>query len=276
MRAFRIIGKTAVAFYEELFHYFLMGLINIVAWLLVIPGPFALTGIYAIGQRAVRGEGVKWGEIWDTIKEFGPRALLLFVTVVAGYAVIGMNIWFYNNPDISPFPASVAVWVTPLWIVLGLIWTGVMFYAQAFLMELKEPRFLLVLRNSLFLTVLHPLDTLLWIVIIALLAALSVVLPVLIIITPGFITVLSLTAVRTLVADLTERAEAMQAKEEGESEEEEQEEAVEEEERADAEEEEYEPIFFPLGEDYEEEIEDQKAAETITSDQDDEDESPDA
>lgn len=265
MRAFKIIGRTAVAFYEELFYYFLMGLINIVAWVLIIPGPFALSGIYAVGQRAVRSEGVKWGEIWASVKEFGLRALLLFFTIVFGYVVIGTNIWFYNNPDVSPFPASVAVWITPLWVVLALIWTGVAFYAQSFLMELKEPRFLLVLRNSLYLTILHPLDTLLWIVIVALLVALSVLLPVLVIITPGFLTVLSLTAVRTLVADLTERAEALQAKEEGEEEPADEEEDDEEEETE--EEARYEPFFFPLDE--EEAAEVQEEAEDLQADEPD-------
>ncbi|MGC9349096.1 MAG: hypothetical protein ACP5JG_13205 [Anaerolineae bacterium] len=210
MRVFRIIARAAVAFYDELFYYFLMGLIHTVAWLLVIPGPFALAGVYVIGQKAVRGLGVKWHHIWAGVKEFGLRALLLALIVVFGYGVIVLNLWFYNTPEVSPFPASVGVWMTPLWGVLAVIWTGVAFYAQSFLMELKEPKMLLVLRNSFFLIVLHPIQTLILLIVSALAIVLSVLLPVLVVVSPGFISVLSLTAVRTLVTALQERVEEME------------------------------------------------------------------
>ena len=73
MSALRIIGKAAVAFYEELFFYFTLGLGHLLSWLLIIPGPFVLAGVYTISQRSVRGLGVKWSLIWDGIKQFGVR-----------------------------------------------------------------------------------------------------------------------------------------------------------------------------------------------------------
>jgi len=207
MRVLKIIAKAAVAFYEELFFHFIAGLAHLACWLLVIPGPFALAGIYAIGQRAVRGKAVNWRLIWDAIKEFGVRSFLLFLITLFGYAIVVVNIWFYNVPDVSPFPASVAVWTTPIFIIVGVLWTGVVFYAQAFLMELKDPKMLVVLRNSLFLTVLTPLNTLAFLLVSAVATALSIALPVLLLVLPGFLSTLSLTAVRTLMAELNERAE---------------------------------------------------------------------
>jgi len=209
MRVLKIIGKAAVAFYEELFFHFAAGLAHIVCWLLVIPGPFALAGIYAIGQRAARGKGVNWRLIWDTIKEFGVRSFLLFLIILFGFAIVAVNLWFYNVPELSPFPASVKVWTTPIFIIIGVLWAGVAFYAQAFLMELEDPKMLVVLRNSLFLTVLKPLNTLGLLLVSALVTALSVALPILLVVLPGFLSTLSLTAVRTLMEDLTERAKAM-------------------------------------------------------------------
>jgi len=214
MRVLKIIGKAAVAFYEELFFHFAAGLGHLLCWLLVIPGPFALAGIYAIGQRAVRGKAVNWRLIWDTIKEFGVRSLLLFLIVLVGFAIVAVNLWFYNVPGISPFPASVKVWTTPIFIIIGVLWTGVAFYAQAFLMELEDPKMLLVLRNSLFLTVLKPLNTLSFLLVSAVATALSIALPVLLVVLPGFLSTLALTAVRTLIADLTEQALAANRDEE--------------------------------------------------------------
>ncbi len=209
MRTLRIIAQAAVAFYEELFFYALLGVVNIVAWLLVIPGPFALTALYIVGQRAVRGLGVNWSLIWDGVKEYGLRAWLLFVVAILGFIIVFSNLVFYVNPDLSPFPESVGMWTTPFFLLVGLIWTGVVFYAQSFLMELEDPKFGLVLRNSLFLVLLQPLQTLTLLLVSLLATALSIVLPVLLLLLPGFLSCLSLTAVRELVAYLKERAETL-------------------------------------------------------------------
>ncbi len=206
MRFFKIVAKAAVAFYEELFLFSLMGLIYVVCFFLVIPGPFALAGIYRISQRAVRGKAVKWRIVWQGVKEYGLRALLVFFLVVVGYALLLSNLWFYNS-EISPFPDDVGVWVTPLWVLLILLWSGVSFYATAFLVELKEPKTLNIFRNSLFLTILRPIQTLLFLVISILVLVLSVVLPILLAVSPAFIATLSVTAVRTLVTDLQEKVE---------------------------------------------------------------------
>lgn len=210
MRVLKIVGKAAVSFYEELFFYFLAGIVHLVCWLLVIPGPFALAGIYTIGQRAVRGKGVKWRLLWDGVKEFGLRSFVLFLITLAGYAIIVANLVFYNSPELSPFSKQVAFWVTPIFVLLGIVWTGIVFYAQSFLMELKEPTIWLALRNSFFLVMLKPLPTLVYLIVSAVAIVLSILLPVLILVAPGFISVLSLAAVRTLIGDLTERVEAME------------------------------------------------------------------
>lgn len=214
MRVLRIIGKAAVAFYEELFFHTLLGLIHLLSWVVIIPGPFVLTGVYIIGQKSVRGLGVKWRLIWDGIKEFGGRAFLLFLIIVLGYGVVAINIYFYTTPEISPFSEAVGLWVAPIFIFLGLIWTGVAFYAQSFLMELEEPTLLLAIRNSLFLVLLQPFQTLVLLIVAGLSLALSAVLVIPLIIWPGFVASLSLTAVRTMVTHLSEKLEEMEEPEE--------------------------------------------------------------
>ncbi len=230
MRFFKIIAKAAVAFYEELFFFFLMGLIYIIGFfpvivgvvalvgpldsvyllfsVFVIPSSFALSGIYRISQRAVRGKAVKWRIVWGGVKEFGLRALLVSLLIVFGYVILATNLWFYRYPpETLPFLEGAGMWVTPLWILLILLWSGVAFYATAFLVELQEPKTLSIFRNSLFLTILHPIQTLLFLIVSALVMVISLVLPVLLTVSPAFIATLSVTAVRTLVTDLKEKVE---------------------------------------------------------------------
>jgi len=121
---------------------------------------------------------------------------------------------------VSPFPRAVAAWTTPLFVALALLWTGITFYAQAFLMELEEPTLGMALRNSLFLTLLKPFHTLLFVVVSLVILVLSIGFPVLLIFSPGLLSALALTAVRTLVTGLAEKlaAEEEETDETGEGE----------------------------------------------------------
>ncbi|MDF1515638.1 MAG: hypothetical protein P1S60_17660, partial [Anaerolineae bacterium] len=116
------------------------------------------------------------------------------------------NAWFYNTPDVSPFSQQVGFWLMPLWLVLGVVWTGVSYYAQAFLMELKEPKIFSVFRSSLFLTILHPIVTFILVIVSVLVLVLSVAFPILLILTPAYLFILALFSVRTQVLDLIEKS----------------------------------------------------------------------
>lgn len=206
MQAFKMIWKAAVAFYDEMFHFLLMGTVTLIGCVLILPGPFVIAGLYAAGQKAVRGEGVHWSTYWQGIKEFGLRSWLVFFIVLLGYGIIYINFWFYTTPEISPFSPQVGAWLIPLWLVFTAVWTGTSYYAQAFLMELQEPKILSIFRSSLFLTVLHPLVTLILVIISILVLVASVFFPILLILTPSFIFVLALTSVRTQVMDLIKKS----------------------------------------------------------------------
>ncbi|HNT77537.1 MAG TPA: hypothetical protein PKH77_21185 [Anaerolineae bacterium] len=199
MKFIQILAETGKCYYEEVAKLILMGTVSLLCCLLILPGPFAFGGLWAVGQRTVRGVGIKWEHYWQGVKEYGWRNFILTVVLLLGYIIGFTNLWFYNTPTISPFPAEVAVWVTPIWIVLLVVWTGVSFYANALLVELTEPKLWLALRGGLFLTLLNPLSTFLFIVLSLILLALCIFLPFLIILTPGLLLILRLTAVRTLV-----------------------------------------------------------------------------
>ncbi len=210
MKFIRIVVEAAKTYYDEAFNLMIMGSVTTLSCILIIPGPFAFGGLWAAAQRAVRKYGFKWHNYWKGVKEYGLRNFGLTLILALGYIIFLTNLWFYNTPEISPFPEKVAVWLTPLWLVLILLWTGVAFYANAFLVELKEPKLLSILRSSLFLSLLHPLTTLFLLVLSAVLLALSIVVPVLMLITPGMILILRLTAVRSLIQVTTDKYQTTQ------------------------------------------------------------------
>ena len=199
MKAFRIIIQAAKTYYEEIFSLLTMGTASIFSCILILPAPFAFGGLWGAGQRAVRGYGIKWEHYWQGVKEYGWRNLILILILLLGYGLGLTNLWFYNNPAISPIPPHISRWITPIWIMLLTLWTGITFYANALLVELTDPKLLLILRNSLFLSLLHPFTTLILIILTLLLLGLSILLPILLFITLPLILILRLTAVRILI-----------------------------------------------------------------------------
>ena len=205
MQAIRILINTVKAYYEEMLFFFMAGTIMLFVSLLIIPLPFALIGVWMIAHRAVRGLGVNWGLYRDAVKAYGMQSLWLTLVLLLGYVLLASNLWFYSTPEISPLPDNIAVWMLPLWLFIGLVWTGITFYAHAFLIELEEPKLLMILRNSLSLTLLNPLTTLILLIVSLLVTGLSIALPILLIALPGFIATLSITAVRTLITAIREK-----------------------------------------------------------------------
>ncbi|HOU13007.1 MAG TPA: hypothetical protein PKZ84_07805 [Anaerolineae bacterium] len=205
MQALRITIAAAKAFYEEMLFFFMTGAILFVATLLIIPMPFALIGVWMVAHRAVRGLGINWSLYWQAIKEYGLRSLWLTLILILGYVLLASNVWFYLTPEVSPLPDSAAAWILPILIIVGLVWTGITFYAHAFLIELEEPKLVAILRNGFSISFISPLTTLILLVVALLLTALSIVIPVLLIALPGFIATLSITAVRTLITAIREK-----------------------------------------------------------------------
>ncbi len=207
MNAFKIIWKGMRAYYSELVPLLLMGIVTEIVSLLIIPAPFALAGLWTIAQRSVEGRSTKWRDFWAGIKRYGPRNALNTLLALFVYFAIAANVWFYNDPAVSPLSEQVAIWLTAFWLVAALLWTAVIFYWLAFQLEMEEPKFWLSLRNSLYLTLLNPIQTLILLMLTALLAGLAFVVPPLLILYPGFIATLSVAAVKTMLVPILEKQE---------------------------------------------------------------------
>jgi len=207
MTPFRIIWQSLKTLYEQLFQLFLIGFITLLALLLILPAPIALGGLWGVAHRAVAGHGGDWSEYWEALKRYGSRNWLNSLVVAVVYGLLALNLRFYNTPGITPISADIALVATVFWIGVTLFWTGVVFYWLSFQAEMLEPQFWLSLRNSLLLTLARPLQTLVFLAAITLVALLCVILPPLVLLLPGFVAVLSITALRELVQPLIKARE---------------------------------------------------------------------
>ncbi|MBN2004074.1 MAG: hypothetical protein JXA21_12030 [Anaerolineae bacterium] len=217
MKSARILIETAKVYYDDMLHFAMMGSVTALSFLLILPAPVTSAGMWAVAQRAVRGVGITWEHYGDGIKTYWKRNFSLSLILLVGYALALLNLWFYAASGASPFSDTVNRVMVPFWIVLTLLWSGVAFYAQPFLVELETPTLRLILRNSLFLAVLNPVTTLALLVATALLITISCIAPPLFLLTPGMILLLRLTAMRTCVQNAIEKQAAMKKPEENPS-----------------------------------------------------------
>lgn len=204
MNPLRIIWHSLKTLYDELYHFLFMGFITLVALVLVLPGPLALSGLWGVAQRAAEGYSIQWHDYWSALKRYGPRNWLNTLIVGIIYGLLALNFWFYNTPGVAPISNELAVMATIFWLGMTLIWTGTVFYWLAFQLEMTEPKFWLSLRNSIFLVLARPLETLVLLVAVGLATALCLAIPPLLVFLPSFVALLSVTALKMLVRPLLE------------------------------------------------------------------------
>ncbi len=214
MTPFKVLWKSLKLYYEEMFPLLLMSGITALSWLLIIPGPFALAGLWYAAQKAVHNRGVSWRDYWDGVKQYGGKTWLVVLVEGVGGGLILLNLWFYNS-DISPISSSTLLMlVDSMWLLVGFVVLGTFFYLEGFLLEQEEANVRLALRNSFYLTLLHPVESLIWGAISWLVLGLSAMVPVFLLITPGYLALLSLVAVRTLVKPMVDAHKSQQTADE--------------------------------------------------------------
>ncbi len=210
---FLILWESVKLFYEELYPLLLGGTVAFVALVLVLPGPFALAGLWVLAQHARDGRDTSWRVMWEGAKRYGWRHWLNMLVGLLGFALLLLNLWFYNNPEVSPLEPKITRWLNLAWLVLLYLWAGVFFFILPFQLEMERPAFRESLKKALFLVFLFPLHWLIWLVVLGGLFILSLRMPPLFVIALPFDALLGMIAVRALIDEVRRRQEAAVSKE---------------------------------------------------------------
>ena len=212
---FVILWESLKCFYDELYPLMLGGTIAFVASLLIVPGPFAIAGLWYLARQARDGRETTLRVFWEGAKSYGWRNWLNVLVGAGGFALLLLNIWFYNNPQVSPIPPVYARWLTLAWLILLYLWSGLCFFLLPFQLEMERPAFWDSLKKALFLVLLFPFHWLLWLIVEAGLLYLSLRMPPLLIVALPFTAVLSMLAVKALIEEVRRRQAAREAAEDG-------------------------------------------------------------
>lgn len=214
MKAFRVMGRTLKATYDELF---LLVLLSVLWWiaplaiimpalyimqrlhgatmalfgiaavvLLVVASAPATVGLNRVANRMANYQRVDNSFFWAGAKQNFRRGWILFVFTFILPVGLLFNIWFYGSGR-GLMQSFAAFW---FWVLLLLMMMGQ--YLFPLLWQQEDPGLMLLLRNALLLTLRHPLYTFLMLVFQLLVLAISTALAVpLLLLAPGILAVAS-------------------------------------------------------------------------------------
>jgi uncharacterized membrane protein YesL len=171
--AFRITWRSLRDTYEELFVLVGANLLALLLFLPLVTGPPALAGLHYLGFHIATEKRIEFGFFWQGFKDYFLDSWKLAALNVVVLGVLGGDVWFYLTQ------------VQGAWRVLGfvgawmlLIWAVAQLYTFPLLVRQEERKFFLLIKNSVLLTLAYPVFSLTAAVLLALVLALSIVVPV--------------------------------------------------------------------------------------------------
>jgi uncharacterized membrane protein YesL len=213
-KAFRIVWRSIVDVYGELFSMVGMNLIWVVLSLvvafvfalpvalasailapnadlglfpflplilLVVIGPNPVSaGLHNYASQVAQDERVEFSLFWSGLRKYWLRGLALFAISVLGTIVVVGNVGFYLSSEnqILRIIGIILLYVTYFWLTIQI-------YLMPLLIEQENKSLKLVFRNAALLAADNPFFTLVVFLVIVIFSALSFVLPVLVMLLTG-------------------------------------------------------------------------------------------
>ena len=141
----RVVGQAVTDWWDDLVNLAIINVIWVLCWFTVILGPPATLGMYHIANRLAHGESLGPRGLWDGGRRYFLQSWLLVLLNLAAVAIILLNFWFYASVE-----DTWADLVKAFFVLLGVGWLVVQFYALPYLMEQERKNVGLALRNGLF------------------------------------------------------------------------------------------------------------------------------
>jgi len=147
----QVIGRALTDWWDDWVQMVVVSLVWVLCWLTVILGPPATLGLVYVTNRLAHGESLGIGGMLEGGKRYFLKSWLWMLLNLLALVVVSTNVWFYGQFD--------AVWATLLqgfFLMLGVLWPLVQFYALPYLMEQEQKSLWLALRNGLFTILAAP------------------------------------------------------------------------------------------------------------------------
>lgn len=174
----------------------------------VLPAGPATAALFHVAFRVADGRASKISDFVDGVRQNARVGVILTGVGVAGLVLILFNLGFYLG--VSNIFGGLML---GLWLYLLISWAGIFIYAFPLAYFQERPDLRLIARNAFLMAVGRPLFTILTLLLMGVLLALSAYLIVpIVLFTVSFLAVWSTRATKTLIDDARRRREEAEAK----------------------------------------------------------------
>jgi len=171
---FRVFWEALKDFWDELFLLLLMNIVTALLLFPIITFPPALAGLWNAGNLAAKGMSISWRDYFEGFRRYFFKAWGLALLNILVYATAITNVRFYTQ-GIAPFEISdtASTWIGGFFTAVAVLWTMLQLYPMAALLEQKDQRLRVALRNSVVLFVGNPGFSIVLFILLLLIAAIS-------------------------------------------------------------------------------------------------------
>jgi uncharacterized membrane protein YesL len=202
---FRVVGQAVLDWWDDWVQMAVIGSVWVLCWLTIVLGPPATLGLAYVGHRLAYGESLGSSGLLTGGRRYFLAAWRWMGLDVLVILLVIVNVGFYGQFD--TLGSHLVQWA---FILAGVLWGVVQFYALPYLMEQEDKSWRIALRNGLFTALAAPGYTLVVAGAAALVATVSIILIVpLFLGAPALVAVLGGRAVRERLATYQVREREM-------------------------------------------------------------------
>jgi len=136
--------------------------------MVILPNP-AAAGMHLFANQLVKEERVEFALVWEGLRRYWAKALLLWAIGVGGLAMLVGNVAFYLSRDSTVLNIFGFVWI---WAIV--VWLSMQLYVLPLLVEQHDKKLRFIYRNAAILAVDNPFTSLSLLVILLVLTYLSI------------------------------------------------------------------------------------------------------
>lgn len=141
---FKVVGQALRDWWDDWPIMVVVNLLFALAWLTIVLGPPATFGLYYVTHHLARGQSLGPRGLIEGGRRYFLQSWLWFLLNLIVAAVLGANYFFYAS--LTPAWAD---YLKAVFVLLGLAWLVVQFFALPFFITQQEKRVGLALRNGL-------------------------------------------------------------------------------------------------------------------------------
>lgn len=124
--------------------------------LLLVTFPPPTAGALYYANRIAHEKSAGFSDFWEGTKKYAVKSWIFGTLDIAALGLLILNFWFYGQV----FDGAWVIWVQSVFVALTVYWLALQIYIWPMLLELKEEKLRVAVRNAAILAFSNPLMTL--------------------------------------------------------------------------------------------------------------------